>query len=252
LLFSKLNDLILRKWQIEKSFFDKEVMGYDQKTKKDIPWPFDASPSFGQYKEYIGWLDQVQDKVTKKFFKGRDKSTVEYDNDGKEIPGTVVSIDLEPHFERTQIIRLRTKDKGEILYSRGIITGYNNFQNPITTSFQEPEIWNEQQFHHRTEFIQNLNTVKDICVGPAGVIPHYTLPFTPENVDELMKNAITNVALKVKHEGGKVKDAPDLDRFRNKSFDYNLNMDYMTEKEKAAKLEEFQAMQQGAKKKPQP
>lgn len=249
MLFSTLNDLIVRKWQIEKSFFDKEVMGYNEKTKKDTPWPFDASPSFGQYKEYMNWLDQVQDKVTKKFFKGR-KDTAEYDNDGKEIPGSVVSIDLEPDFVRTQIVRLRTQDKGEILYSRGVITGYNNFQNPITQSFQEPEIWNEQKFNHKTEFIQRLNTVKDICLGPSGVIPHYTMPFTPENVDELMKNATHNTKLKVKEEGStNIKEARNLDDFRNKSFDYILNMDYLPEKEKAAKLEEFQTMQAGAKKK---
>jgi hypothetical protein len=247
-LFSTLNELILRKWQIEKSFFDKEVMGYDEKTRKDTPWPFEASPSFGQYKEYMNWLDQVQDKVTKQFYKGR-KSTSEYDNDGKEIPGKTTSIDLEPNFVRTQIIRLRTKDKGEFLYSRGIITGYNNFQNPITTSFQEPEIWNEQQFNHKTEFIQRLNTVKDICLGPAGVIPHYTMDFNSDNVDELMKNVVPKIKLIVREEGGRVKEAPDLETFKTKSFDYILKMEYLTEKEKAAKLEEFQTMQAGTKKK---
>jgi hypothetical protein len=100
------------------------------------------------------------------------------------------------------------------------------------------------------EFMPKDNKHRNICDGPtAGSITHYTLPFTPENVDELMKNAIPDVKLMVKEEGGMVKESPDLETFKQKSFDYILNMEYLTEKEKATKLEEFQTMQAGAKKK---
>jgi hypothetical protein len=237
--------MMSRKWEIEKSFFAKEVMGYEPKTKKDVTWPYYDS----EEESYKDWLKQVQDPITKQFYKGR-KDVVEYDNDGKEIPSTKKTIELEPYFVRRQIVRLRTKDKKEYLYSRGHLYGYTTYGEELAKKFQEPEIWKQQAFKHHMEFMPKDNKHKNICDGPtAGSITHYTVPYTPENVDELMKNAIPNVALKVREEGGIVKDAPDLDTFRNKSFDYILNMDYLTEKEKKDKLDEFKASQEGSKKK---
>jgi hypothetical protein len=64
-----------------------------------------------------------------------------------------------------------------------------------------------------------------------------------------MKNAIPDVKLMVREEGGMVKEAPDLDTFKHKSFDYILNMDYLSEKEKKDKLDEFKSTQEGSKKK---
>lgn len=234
-----------RKWEIEKSFFAKEIMGYDPKTKKDVTWQYYDS----EEESYKEWLKQVQDPITKEFYKGKEVK-IDYDNDGKEIPSSRQIIEKEPYFVRRQIVRLRTRDKKEYLYSRGHMYGYTTYGTVLSKKFQEPEMWDQQAFKHHMEFIAKDNKHKEICDGPtAGTITHYTLPFTPENVDELMKNAIPDVRLTVKEEGGMVKDSPDLETFRNKSFDYILNMEYLTEKEKAAKLEEFQIMQAGGKKK---
>ena len=42
---------------------------------------------------------------------------------------------------------------------------------------------------------------------------------------------------------------PQFEMFKTKSFDYIKDMGYLSEKEKTEKLEEFQTMQAGAKKK---
>lgn len=240
-------DIMSRKWEIEKSFFDKEVMGYDQKTKKDIPWHYYNSEQEAHKK----WLEQVQDPVTKQFYKGR-KELVEYDNDGKEIPETKKTIELEPYFIREQIVRLRTKDRKEFLYSRGHMYGYTTYGTEIPQNFQEAEIWVQQAFNHHMEYMPRENRHREVCDGPtAGSITHYTIPYTPENVDMLLENAIPDIKLDIREEGGRVKQSPDKETFKNKSFDYIMNMDYLTEKEKAVKLEEFQTMQAGATKKKQ-
>jgi hypothetical protein len=234
-----------RKWQIEKSFFDKEVMGYDQKTKKDITWPYYDS----EEESYKQWLGQVQDPITKEFYKGKDVK-VDYDNEGKEITSTRQIIEKEPYFVRRQIVRIRTKDKKEYLYSRGHMYGYTTYGTELSKKFQEPEMWDQQAFKHHMEFMAKDNKHKNVCDGPtAGSITHYTLLFTPENVDKLMEHAIPDVTLLVREENGTVKQAPDLETFKNKSFDYIVNMDYLSEKEKKDKLDEFKASQEGSKKK---
>jgi hypothetical protein len=220
-------------------------MGYDQKTKKDITWPYYDS----EEESFKEWLKQVQDPITKEFYKGKDVK-VEYDNTGKEIPSTKQIIEKEPYFVRRQIVRIRTKDKKEYLYSRGHMYGYTTYGTELSKKFQEPEMWDQQAFKHHMEFMPKDNKHRNICDGPtAGSIIHYTLPFNADNVDELMKNAIPDVRLTVKEEGGMVKDSPDLETFKTKSFDYILNMDYLTEKEKKDKLDEFKASQEGSKKK---
>jgi hypothetical protein len=233
-----------KKWKIERSFFDKEVMGYDPKTKKDQTWPYYSA----EENSHIEWLKTCQDPVTKELYKGKDV-IYEYDNEGKEIPSSRKVIEKEPYFITRQIVRIKTREGGEFLYSRGLIYGYSNFGSEVTTSFQEPEVWTQTNFKHKRIFDAKEGRERNICEGPSSSTIHYTLDFSPENVDKLMKNAIPNVMLMVKEEGGIVKQAPDLETFKHKSFEYIRDMGYLTEKERSEKLEEFKAMQEGSKKK---
>ena len=231
-------DIIAPKFKIERSFFDREVMGYDPKTKKEQTWPY----YHAEENSHNQWLSQVQDPITKEFYRGRE-TTVEYDDNGNEIPDTKKIIEKEPYLERTQIVRLRTRDKKEFLYSRGRMYGYTTYGTLVTDPFQEPEVWQQWTFKHHMAFIQRENRHKEVCDGPMGSIIHYTMPFTKENVDKLMETAVPNVSLVVKEEGGTVKGCPTLEMFRTKPFDYILNMDYLTEKEKEEKRLEFEAVQ---------
>ena len=236
----QFTDFLSRKWNIERSFFDKEVMGYDPKTKKDQTWPYYDSEEVSHKK----WLEQVQDPITKKFFKGR-KTTVEYDNDGKEIPETRKELELEPYFERTQIVRYRTRNNQEFLYSRGIMYGWTTYgSGPITTHFQEAEQWDEWQFKHTLDFIPRENKHREISRGPIGTINHNIMPFTPENVDILMENAIPNVRLSLKHEGRPdAKECKDLTMFKTKPFDYIFNDEWQTAEQRERARQEFEAIQ---------
>lgn len=246
-----MEDFMSRKWQIEKSFFDKEIMGYDPKTKKDIPWPLMKQ----EIRDYKNWLAKVTDPITKRFYKGY-KTTYEYDNNGNMIPGSDKTIEKEAHFTRKQIVRLRTNDGKEWLYTRGLLYGYDSLGSDVTQKFQEGENWDEQEFKHERVIDPKTGAFRNVSMGPTTVIPHYTIPFvlgseeTNQMVDKLMQHAVPNVMLCVKEEGQTVaKQCPNLEMFKTKSFDYIKDMGYLSEKEKTEKLEEFQTMQAGAKKK---
>ena len=205
-----------KKWNIEKSFFAKEIMGYDPKTKIDQTWPYYDS----QENAHLAWLAQVQDPINKEFYKKRE-SVVEYDDEGKEMPETRKTVEKEPYFERTQIVRLRTREGKEFLYSRGRMYGYTALGSLVTAPFQEPEIWKQTLFKRHMAWVEKENKHREICDGPNDAIIHYTLPFNTENFDKLMKDAAPEIKLVVKEEGKtQAKECPDLEMFKTKSFDY--------------------------------
>jgi len=224
-------DFMSKKWVIERSFFEKEVMGYDPKTKKDIPWPY---PSNAEEKDHKKWLEQVQDPITHQFYTGKE-TLVEYDNEGKEIPTTKKIVEKQPYFEIKQIVRIKTKDGKEFLYSVGYLHGFTTYGTEVITSFREPEVWNQWIFSHHMEYIPRENKHREVSDGASSFIVHYTLPFNAANVDKLMRNARHNVDLIVKEENGKVKQCANVSTFKTQDFDYILNDEWQTpeEKEKA-------------------
>jgi len=224
-------DFMSPKWNIERSFFAREVMGYDPKTKKDVPWPF---PTNAEENDHKKWLEQVRDPVTKQFYTGKE-TIVEYDDDGNEIPASKKILEKQPSFTIKQIVRLRTKDKKEYLYTVGYMHGFTTYGTGVTTSFREPEIWTQRTFTHHMEYIPRENRHREVCDGPSGFITHYKLPFSSEAVDMLMKNAMHNVSLTVKEENGKVKQCTNVEMFKTQPFDYILNDEWQTpeEREKA-------------------
>lgn len=230
-------DFMIRKWNIERSFFEREVMGYDPKTKKDVPWPY---PSNAEENDHKKWLDQVQDPITKQFYTGKD-TLVEYDNDGKEIPTTKKIIEKFPSFTINQIVRERTRDGKEYLYSRGQLHGFTTYGTQVDTSFQEPEKWVQWVFAHHMEYIPRENRHKEVCDGTSGSIIHWTLPFNEDNVNKLLANAQPNVSLVVKEENGRVKQCLNQDMFKTKSFDYIMNDEWQSveEREKAKMAHEI-------------
>ena len=237
-----------RKFHIEKSFFDKEILGYDAKTKTPQTWPYENQ----EQRDYEHWLKQVQDPVTGQFFKKTD-TEVDYDDDGKEIPESRKTVEKEPFFKRTQIVRLRTRDGKEFLYSRGQITGYTALGSISTTRFMEPEVWKQTLFKRHMAWVEKEAKHREICDGPNDSIMHYTLPFTPENVDKLMKEAIPNVALVVKEEGKtQSKECPSLEMFKTKPFDYILNDKWLTAEQREEAIKKYEAMEKNiiSKRKP--
>jgi hypothetical protein len=219
-------------------------MGYDPKTKKDQTWPYYSA----QENAHKAWLAEVQDPITKEFYKGRE-TAVDYDNDGKEIPNSKKTIEKEPYFVTRKIIRIKAKDGVEYLYSSGLIYGFTTYGTVISTDFQEPEVWTETVFKHHMAFVQKENKHREICDGPASMKIHYTLPFTPDNVDKLMENADPKVALIAKLEGGHAIEKIPLEIFKNKSFDFLMNEEWYTPEQKEAARLRLEALQISNKKK---
>ena len=137
-----MEDFISRKWTIEKSFFDKEIMGYDQKTKKEIPWPLIKQ----EITDYKVWLYKVTDPVTKRFYKSFD-TIPEYDSEGKEIPGSGKNIETEAHFTRKQIVRVRTPDGKSGFIHAAFYNGYDSLGGEVTQKFQESEKWDQDSLN---------------------------------------------------------------------------------------------------------
>jgi hypothetical protein len=228
-----------RKWEIEQSFFKKEILGYDPKTKEPQTWPYENQ----EKRDYDYWLKDVQDPITKQFYK-KTATEVDYDDDGKEIPSSKKTVEKEPFFKRTQIVRLRTRDGKEFLSSRGQITGYTALGSISTTRFEEPEMWKQTLFKRHMAFVQRENRHLEICDGPNDSIMHYTLPFTSENVDKLMKDKVPNISLVVKEEGKtQSKECRDLEMFKTKPFDYILNDEWLTAEEREEAIKKYEAIE---------
>lgn len=230
-------DFMSKKFNIEKSFYQKQVVGFDPKTKEERYWQYNNQ----QERDHKNWLRQVQDPKTKLFYK-LSKEEFEYDEDGKPIPETRKLTQVEPYFEIIQIIRLKRRNGSEYLYTRGLLYGYTPLQNIVTHNFDEPEVWNETHFMHRTQNNPKDGTLQDICEGPFGrPTIHYTLPFSKEALDRLMENAIPDVGLTVKDENGNIRHPINIqgmtafEMFRNQSVDFIINAEWQTpeDKEKA-------------------
>jgi hypothetical protein len=232
-----------RKYKIEKSFYDKEVVDKDPKTGQPLTWPWEDHISFTAERAHKAFLDEVQDPITKQFYKKTD-TVVDYDNDGKEIPESKKVIEEEIHYETNAIVRLRIADKKEFLYSKGRIYAYTALGNRRTEAFQEPEIWRQDLFKHKTKLSEKENRYITIPLGPEGHIIHYTLPFSPENVDKLMEYATPNITFYVKEEGKtQSKQCVDLEMFKTKPFDYILNDEWLTAEQREEAIKKYEALE---------
>jgi hypothetical protein len=235
-------DFLSRKYKIEKSFFDKEIVDIDPKTKEPQTWPYEPQ----EMKNYNAWLAKVQDPINKEFYKKRE-TVVDYDNDGNEIADTKKIIEKEPYFEYTKIVRLRTKDGKEFLYTGGEMYGYTALGTLESAHFEEPEMWKQTLFKRHMAFIQRENRYKEICDGPNDYIMHYNIPFQlgeSKAIDELMKNAAVDIKLYVKEDGKtQSKECRDLEMFKTKPFDYILNDEWLTPEQREEAIKKYEALE---------
>ena len=82
---------------------------------------------------YENWLQKVINPDTKEFYPALNKA-------GNPIKGT------GPIRIVQQIIRLKTKDWKEFLYSSGEVNGYDAFGNPAQCTLNKPETWKRTLF----------------------------------------------------------------------------------------------------------
>jgi hypothetical protein len=232
-----------RKWKIEGSFFEKEVIDIDPKTKEPQTWPYEPQ----EMKNYNAWLAKVQDPISKEFYKKRE-TVVDYDNDGNEIPETKKVVEKEPYYEINRIVRLRTQDDKEWLYTAGEMYGYTALGTAESAHFDSPEIWKQTLFKRHTAFSERQNRYIEKCDGPNDFIMHYTMPFhlgeSNKEIDELMKNAAVRIELLLKEDGKtQSKECKDLEMFKTKPFDYILNDEWLTAEQREEAIKKYEALE---------
>jgi len=223
---------MLQKWERKEAYFKKEILS-DGKNH----WPRDPDPGEPAYRR---WLDAVRDPNTKVFYKGH-KEQIKFDELGIEIPGETTTVDIEPDYTVTTILRIKTFTGQEFLTSIGQCIGYSQMGDELVRSYSEPEKWEEVTFGHRmTQDAQGRwNRTTE---GPKSIITHYELPFTKEAALKLWEkqDARMGCQLNVMDQASEVKQTvPSITLFTQESFDYLMQRRYLTAEEKKAIEEKF-------------
>jgi hypothetical protein len=195
-----------------KSFYEKE---FPPNSKKH--WPYDEPTEERAYKE---WLKIVVDPSTEEFYKGPN---------GEEPKHTV-----------TQIVRLRTSEGAEKLYSIGSVRGYNMYHDPVIADLNNPESYWLATFNHQTMQDERDGHAKRFTTGIEETTKQYILDFSPDNVEMLLaKKNPKGCMLTVKDESSsRVKECRDLEMFKSKSIQYILNDEWQTPEQRQAVIKE--------------
>jgi hypothetical protein len=170
---------INEKWKQEQKCFDEaKIEGKDSWTGKKASgtWPRDVPQEQIQYE---GWLKKITDPDTGEYYHQRDK-------DGNIIKGT------GPKHVIRQIVRFRTSDDKEVLWSSGYLIGFNDVGDPVSQACQQPEVYQKTGFLWKKEYDQAQGRV-----GPNSVIPVYSMEFNEANVKALFDKRVTPEDLKL-------------------------------------------------------
>ena len=132
------------KWKKEQQCYDEaKVEGKDSRTgkKTTISWPRDKPIEQTMWES---WLQKVRDPDTGKFYEQRD-------NNGNTIKGTGPK-----HLIKT-IVRLRTNDANEYLYTKGRVMGFDVIGDVVNQKCNQPETWEKVGFAYDKQFNQSTD-----------------------------------------------------------------------------------------------
>ena len=218
---------INEKWKKEQQCYDEaKVEGKDTRTgkKTTISWPRDKPV---EQSSWESWLQKVTDADTGKFYEQRDKN-------GNTIKGT------GPKYLVKTIVRIRTNDEKEYIYSKGRVTGFDVVGDVVSQKCNEPETWAKVGFAYDKQFNQNTMSMKQTLVGPNSRVIVYDMPFNEKNLKTLFdKRMDDNISFVVKDSrmARDVRDATGIAsktlELMTKPFDYLYNSDYISATQKA-------------------
>jgi hypothetical protein len=219
---------INEKWKKEQQCYDDaKVEGKDSRTgkKTTISWPLDKPI---EQTTWESWLQKVTDPDTGKFCEQRD-------NNGNTIKGTWPKYLVKP------IVRIRTNDGSEFLYSKGRVTGFDVIGDVVSQKCNEPETWTKVGFAYDKKFNQNTMSMKQTLVGPNSRETVYDMSFDEKNLKTLFDKRIDdNISFVVKDSrmARDVRDATGiasktLELMMTRPFDYLYNSDYISAVQKA-------------------
>jgi hypothetical protein len=242
-------EIINQKWELEEKCFKDTLMPptkvFDTETKrtKVVRKPFPRVKPVDQ-KGYEIFYSKIIDPQTGKPYEQRDSSgSIIKQTDGLP-PARYI-----PH----TIVRLRSIDSKEYLYTLGHLHGFNSFGDHVIYYVHKPEVYTKTFFDRQRRYDQKEQRVIEVVTSPNGSQEVYTLEFTPENLDSLYANTVkknTPQIYKTRNRGtatlGKpvnlvVKDEQSgtainvewssmeksYELFRNKSFSYLFNAEFI-------------------------
>lgn len=175
---------INEKWKKEQQCYDEaKVEGKDTRTgkKTTIPWPRDKPQ---EQIKYEMWLQKVTDPDTGKFYEQGDRNGNTIKNTG-------------PKHLVIQIVRIRTSDGKEYLYSNGKLTGFDALGEVVTVNCSNPETWNRTGFLYNKQYDQKTMSMKKTIAGPNSNETVYEMPFNEKNLSILYEKRITPEDLKL-------------------------------------------------------
>jgi hypothetical protein len=179
---------LIPKWKLEEECY-RTVVFKDIKTGATAKWPRIKPVDQIGYEEHF--LDKIVDPETGYYYPKRD-------SEGKPVKTTPDNI---PKHTVNTIIRLKRKDNTEVLLSKGNLTGYDGFGEPIRHYVPWPERWDKTHFNFEKDFDPKRKAIVKNCTGPGLVETIYTLEFNEANLKELFdKRESDDISFVVKDE----------------------------------------------------
>jgi hypothetical protein len=187
------------------------------------PWPYDRP---------------VQERAIETLFKDVvDPSTQEYYKSKEgEAPRKYV----------TDIVRIKTLEGKEFVYSNGYVKFYTMFGDLKVEVCNKQEAYEHAIFLHETRPDPKDGHIKRFTMGIEDRVMKYDLPWSAENIDKLLENESprgANLTLwdERKQQG---KGCTDLEMFKTRPFNYIYNDEYLTPEQKDIALREHEALTQ--------
>lgn len=188
------------------------------------PWPYDRG---SQERAIETLFKDVVDPSTQEYYKSKEG----------EVPRKYI----------TQIVRFRTLEGKEFVYSNGYVHFYTMFGDRKREVCDKQEAYEHANFLHETRPDPKDGHVKRFTMGIEDKVMKYDLPWTPENIDKLLElRAPNGCALTLMDERiiTQGKECKDLEMFKTKPFDYIYKDEYLTPEQKDIALREHEAMTQ--------
>lgn len=183
-------------------------------------WPYDAPVAERRITEL---LKDVVDPSTDQYYKGERGE--------------------EPVHHITQIVRLKTIDGREVLYSNGSVKFYTMYHDPVIETCPAPERHEHAIFTHKTMTDERDGHAKRFTTGIEEKPMEYDLEWSISNLDKLLeKKSPRGCSLTVKDElSGRAKECKDLEMFKSQSIDYILNDEWQTPEQRELVIREHEA-----------
>lgn len=208
-------------WKKEEQCYEEiKIEGKDIYSHKKVSttWPRDKPQEQIQYEL---WLQKVKDPNTGEYYPQRDK-------DSNTVKGT------GPKYMVKKIIRIRTNDNEEWLYSHGRVTGFDALGDPVSRHCQGRgrEFWMKTSFAYKKEFDQKTMAPKSIVIGPNLQETVYEMPFNENNLKELFSLRENDAVVFYVKDDRMVRDVTGIVsktlELMTKPFEYLYNSDYIS------------------------